>query len=217
MSRKQGFDALEPIVERALASAKRAGAAQADVLLVEGDDREVRVRGQEIEFVKQAQECGLGIRALVAGAGGLQTAIVSTSDLSPEAVDRMAEEAVSLASATAPDPAAGLPDSGFATQLPDLELFDAADRGVSLEARIEDAKRAEQAARETDARIDNSEGSAASSGFARIVYANSRDFRGRYESASHGLSGRSRRSGVRRTPGGPTRAAAVGWQAGQNL
>ncbi len=187
MSRKQGFEAMEPIVERALARAKRAGAAQADVLLVESDDREVRVRGQEIEFVKQAQESGLGIRALVRGAGGLQTAIVSTSDLSPEAVERMAEEAVSLANATAPDPAAGLPDSGFASELPDLGLFDPADRGVALEARIEDAKRAEAAARATDPRIDNSEGSAASSGFARVVYANSHDFRGRYESASHGL------------------------------
>jgi len=178
---------MESVVERALEAAKRAGASQADVLLVESDDREVRVRGEEIEFVKQAQERGLGIRTLVEGKGGLQTAIVSTSDLEPAAIDRMAEEAVALARATAPDPIAGIPEDGFATEIPDLALFDAGDRNVSLEARIEDAKRAETAAREADPRIDNSEGSQASSGFARIVYGNSRGFLANYESASHGL------------------------------
>lgn len=178
---------MEAVVQHALESAARAGASQADVLLVEGDDREVRVRGDEIEFVKQAQERGLGIRALVDGKEGRQTSIVSTSDLAPEAVARMAEEAVALARATAADPTAGLPDEGFATDLPDLALFDPADRNVALEARIADAKRAEAAARSFDPRITNSEGSQASSGHARVVYGNSRGFLGSYESASHGL------------------------------
>ena len=178
---------MESVVEHAIEAAKHAGASQVDVLLVESDDREVRVRGDEIEFVKQAQERGLGIRTLVEGKGGLQTAIVSTSDLAPEAVDRMAKEAVALARATAPDPIAGIPEDGFATSIPDLDLFDPADQNVSLDARIEDARRAEAAAREVDPRIDNSEGSQASSGFARIVYGNSHGFLGNYESGSHGL------------------------------
>jgi PmbA protein len=180
-------DSMESVVEHALAAARRSGANQADVLLVEGDDREVRVRGDQIEFVKQAQERGLGIRVLVDGQKGRKTAIVSTSDLALDAIDRMAEEAVALARATAPDPVAGLPEGGFATDLPDLGLFDPRDRGVSLEARIEDAKQAEAAARSVDPRIDNSEGSQASSGFARVVYGNSEGFLGHYESASHGL------------------------------
>lgn len=178
---------LEAIVAHAIEAARRAGASQVDVLVVEGDDREVRVRGDEIEFVKQAQGRGLGIRALVDAKEGRQTSIVSTSDLALDAVDRMAEEAVALARATAPDPTAGLPDGGFATEIPDLGLFDPKDRNVSLEARIDDARRAEQAARAFDARIDNSEGSQASSGHARVVYGNSEGFLGAYESASHGL------------------------------
>jgi PmbA protein len=187
MSANPTRSSLESIVAQALETAKRAGATQADALVVEGDDREVRVRGSEIEFVKQAHERGLGIRVLVAGKNGLQTAIVSTSDLSSAAVTRMAEEAVALARATAPDPIAGLPEGGFATDWPDLELFDPADRNVPLEARIEDARRAEAAARGADPRIRNSEGSAASSGSACVVYANSLGFVGAYESASHGL------------------------------
>ena len=178
---------METVVAHAIEAARSAGASQCDVLFVEGDDREVRVRDQEVEFVKQAQERGLGIRTLVEGQSGLQTAIVSTSDLAPAAVDRIAQEAVALARATAADPFAGIPGDGFAEDRPDLELFDPGDQDVSLEARIEDAKRAEAAARSADERIDNSEGSQASSGFARIVYGNHHGFMAHYESASHGL------------------------------
>ncbi len=187
MSQAERRDPLADVAQRALEAVRKAGAHQADVLLVEGDDREVRVRGGEIEFVKQAQGRGLGIRALVAGPGGLRTAIVSTSDLAPQTVERMAHEAVALARETAPDPQAGLPETGFAGPPPDLALFDPADRDVPLAARIDDARRAEAAARAADPRIVNSEGSQASSGFARVVYASSQGFFGEYESASHGL------------------------------
>lgn len=180
-------EALEGIALHALEAVRKAGATQADVLLVEGDDREVRVRGDEIDFVKQAQGRGLGLRALVAAPGGLKTAVVSTSDLAPQAIERMAHEAVALARETAPDPQAGLPESELARDRPELGLFDPADQTVPIEARIEDARRAEQAARDLDPRITNSEGSQASSAFARIVYASSQGFLGHYASASHGL------------------------------
>ena len=187
MSGAKRLESLESIALHALEAVRKAGATQADVLLVAGDERELRVRGPEIEFVKQAQGRGLGIRALVAGAGGMRTSIVSTSDLAPQTVERMAHEAVALAKATAPDPLAGLPEGGFAGTLPDLALFDPADRDVPIAARIDDARRAEAAARTFDPRITNSEGSQASSGFARVVYANSKGFVGEYESASHSL------------------------------
>ena len=89
------------IVERAVEQAKRAGADGADALLVDSDAIEARVRGTEIDFVKQAREHTLGIRALVRGAGGLRSALTSTSDLGFGAVDRMAQETVALARATA--------------------------------------------------------------------------------------------------------------------
>jgi PmbA protein len=188
MSQDARAAALEAMALHALEAVRKAGASQADVLLVEGDDREVRVRGDEIDFVKQAQGRGLGIRALVSASGGMKTAVVSTSDLAPQAVERMAHEAVALARETAPDPVAGLPESSLAaSDRPDLALYDPADNDVPIAARIEDARRAEQAARGTDPRITNSEGSQASSGFAHIVYASSQGFVGAYASASHGL------------------------------
>ena len=178
---------LTDVVERALARAREAGAAAADALLVESDSIEARVRGSEIDFVKQARERTLGIRALVGGGSGHRSALTSTSDLSPEAVDRMADETVALARATAEDPAAGLPEESFAADWPDLQLSEPADREVGVAARIEHARAAEAAARSTDPRIDNSEGSQVGSGFSRIVYGDTRGFLGEYESASHSL------------------------------
>jgi PmbA protein len=174
-------------IEHALARARAAGARQTDALLSEGDTVEARVRGEGIDFVKQARERTLGIRAFVEGPGGLSQASTSTSDLSPAAVERMAEETVALARATAPDAAAGLPEGPFASGAPDLDLFDPADREVAVEARIADARDAEAAARALDTRIVNSEGSQVGSVFSRLVYGNSEGFLGEFESASHSL------------------------------
>jgi len=181
-----GSSAIE-IAQRAVRRALDAGAHSADAAVAEGDSFEARVRGHEIDFVKQARERVLGIRTFVAGPGGLRTAITSTSDLAPDTVDRMAAETVALARATAPDPTAGLPEQGFASELPELGLLAPEDRSVSVEARIEDARRAEAAARALDRRITNSEGSQIDSGFRRSTYANSAGFTGSYESASHSL------------------------------
>jgi PmbA protein len=145
------------------------------------------VRGGDIDFVKQSRQRTLGLRALVRGAGGSRSAITSTSDLSPEAVDRMAAETVALARATAEDPHAGLPEGGFVEDAPELDLFDAADREVGIEARIHEARRAESAARGADPRITNSEGSAVGSSFSHVVYGNSLGFLGDYEAAAHSL------------------------------
>jgi PmbA protein len=176
------------VAQRALEGAKRAGAAAADSVVVEGDVLEARVRGVELEFVKQARERRLGLRVFAAGPGGLRTAVTSSSDLSADAVERLAGETVALARATAPDPAAGLPDDALATDVPDLELFEPGDHPFDAAARIAHARAAEAAARALDPRIANSEGTSVSSEFARIAYASSAGFAGSYERAHHSLS-----------------------------
>ncbi len=182
------MSALLSQIEHALSAARSAGAAAADVVIVESDGTDVRVRGEEIDFVTQARERTLGIRAFCASAKGLRSAIASTSDLDPETVERMAKEAVALAQATAADPAAGLPEGGFEATPPDLGLLDPADRETGIEAYVTDARRAERAARATDARITNSEGSEASAHFRRVAYGSSAGFLGEYASASHQLA-----------------------------
>jgi PmbA protein len=175
-------------VRRALGRAERAGAFAADAVLVESDSVEVRVRGEEIDFVQQSRERTLGIRSFVKGAKGLRSAITSTSDLDCDAIDRLADETVALARATAEDPHAGLPEERFASDLPDLALLDPEDRDVSLEERIHEARRAERSARALDPRITNSEGSEVASSFSRVAYGSSAGFLSEYESAAHSLS-----------------------------
>jgi len=174
-------------VARALEGAKRAGAVAADAVVVESDAVEARVRDREIDFVKQARERGLGIRAFVNGGDGLSSAVTSTSDLAADAIDRMAAETVALARATASDPHAGLPEGGFVEDAPDLGLLDARDRELPVEARIDRARDAEAAARALDARIVNSEGSESSGSFSRIAFGNSAGVLCEYDSAHHGL------------------------------
>jgi PmbA protein len=180
-------DAARDIINRALKSTKNAGATAVDTLLVSGDTLSARVRNTEIDFVTQAQERALGIRVLITGKGGTRTAVTSTSDLSHAAVHRMAEETVALARATEEDPHSGLPDGGFATDTPELGLFDPLDRNVEVESRIADARTAEAAARSVDSRIENSEGSQVSSDFAQLSFGNSMGFYGEYQTASHSL------------------------------
>jgi PmbA protein len=184
-----GGAAREPreVVAQALEIARAAGADEADALLVRSDATEARVRGAEIDFVKQARESTLGIRALLRGARGARSAVTSTSDLSAAAVARMARETVALARATAEDPAAGLPEPAPAAEPPDLALLDPADRAVTLQERIEQARAAEAAARAADPRIVNSEGTQVGSDFSEYFYGNSRGFLGSYAAAMHSL------------------------------
>jgi len=173
------------IIDCALAEARRRGASAADALLFESDALAARVRGCEIDFVKQAREHSLGVRVFMPGPSGLRCAVASTRDLSRSAVESTAEAASALAGATAEDPAAGLPDGDFASDEPNLALSAPEDRGVTVEARIEDARRAEAAARAVDPRIQNSEGSEVNSSFLKVSYSNSKGFFGSYETASH--------------------------------
>lgn len=178
-----GLDA----VQHALARARAAGAHSADAVLAVSDSLEVRVRGKQVDTVAQARERTLGLRVFADGPGGLRSALTSSSDLASDAIARLAEDSVALARATAADPSAGLPDGGFAGDLPDLDLFDPADRAQSVDAFIALAQRAEDAARASDPRISNSEGSSASTTRTQIHYGSSAGFAGSYESASHSL------------------------------
>jgi len=175
------------LVSHAVAAATRAGGDAADALQVASHSVEVRVRGEEVEHVTQAREHTLGLRVFVRGARGRRTALVSTSDLAPDALERLAGDAVAIARATAEDPDAGLPADGFAADLPELSLLDPADREAPVEARIAAAREAERAARAVDPRIVNSEGSTASSSFAAVAFASSAGFSGCYEGAQHAL------------------------------
>lgn len=175
------------ILEAALEAAQAAGACAADAALVQSDSVELRVRHEDVDFIKQSHEKTLGIRTLVPGSNGLRSATTSTSDLRIDTVKRMACETVALARATQDDPCAGIPSDGFAIEIPDLHLYCDADRNFDIDAQIDLARRAEAAARRVDPRIVNSEGSQADSTFSTFFYANSAGFLEKYTAALHSL------------------------------
>src|SRR5437870_13588254 len=111
---------LRDVATDLVARARAAGARAADVLVGESEGLSVTVRLGETEKLKRARQRRAGLRVLV----GDSTAIVSTADLSPSALDPLVGDARALARATAPDPPAGLPGpADLAHEHPDLDLY----------------------------------------------------------------------------------------------
>lgn len=169
------------VVERAL----RLGATAAEAVFRESVEFSASVRLGEVETVKEAAGRGLGLRVLLDG----RQASVSTSDLSPAALDELVETALTLARATSVDETAGLPDAAdLAADVPDLDLADPALEALSADDKIGMALAAERAARDYDPRIVNFEGGGVDAGFSHTALANSLGFVGAYRSASLSLA-----------------------------
>ncbi len=85
--------------------AKKKGASSGDVVMVEGDSFFVTVRMGEVEKISQAGEKRLGLRLFL----GNSSASASTSDISKKSIEKLVDDTVQMARATAQDPSGGLP------------------------------------------------------------------------------------------------------------
>lgn len=179
---------MSEFVEVAQSAVKRAmelGATGAECTITEGEEFSVSVRMREVENLKQAGSRGAGIRVLI----GKHTGSSYTSDLSREGMESMVKAAINLAAITTEDPHAGLPDpEELGSIAGDLRLFDPAIAEIETEFKIDQAKRAEEAALSADARIQNSEGASFDSNMGARYFANSSGFAGGYRTSSCGLS-----------------------------
>jgi PmbA protein len=165
--------------------AKGKGATQGDVVMVESDSFFVTVRLGELEKISQAQEKRLGLRLFFDSS----SASASTSDISKSSIERLVEETVQMARATAKDSYSGLaPAEDLARDVPDLDLFDEPARSVSVDQKIQMALEAEKSALEFDPRISNSEGGEFSNQFGRVIYVTSHGFSGEYRGSNFGHS-----------------------------
>ena len=164
------------VVKRALA----AGATDAECTIAEDEEFSANVRMRELENLKEAGSRGAGLRILV----GKKTGASSTSDLSPEGLQRLVRSALELADITSEDPHAGLPDPSEMGGIPgDLQLFSPDVAGLGTELKIETARRAEEAALSADPRIFNSEGASFDTHTGRHIFVNSRGFAGDYRTS----------------------------------
>ena len=117
------------ILDDLLARAKTAGADAADAILVEGTSASLSCRLGEPEDLERSEAYDLGLRVLI----GKRQAVVSSADFSNPALEDLVERAVAMANAVPEDAYAGLADPDrLATEIPDLEEFDAAEPSACL-------------------------------------------------------------------------------------
>lgn len=175
--------ALEQIVRDVVRHAGSLGATQSEAAVSVDAGLSVTVRLGEVETVEYHNDRGLGVTVYF----GQSKGSASTADLSPDAVREAVEKAVSISGFTAEDPCAGLADADLmADAIPDLDLCHP--WPLTPQAAIVLAQQCEQAARDVDPRISNSDGATVTSHHGLRVYANSHGFAGGYPTTGHSIS-----------------------------
>jgi PmbA protein len=176
------LDELASLSQRLLASARRRGASQAEVSCSEDAGLSVNVRMGEVETVESTRDRGIAVTVYF----GKRKGSASTADLREDSLEATVEQACAIARHTEDDDAAGLAEAELMAT--DLREFDSwhpwpidADRAVDL------ALACEQAGRDADPRIGNSDGASLGTGTSLSVYANSHGFVGRERSTQHSI------------------------------
>lgn len=183
---------MNEIANKLIELAIKAGAAHADALAICDTGDSISVRNGAVESVEREDAQGLGLRAFVETANGLAAATASTSDLSDQGLNRLAEQVIAMARISEPDPDA-VPPVG-AEHPSDAELADWLEQhpdngcGWNLEQAKAAALECEELARSYSEQISNSEGSEASFGSSQVAYASSDGFAAEYGRSSASLS-----------------------------
>ena len=176
-------DRIKQMVNDLLAEAKRQGASSAEAGVSMSEGLSVTVRMGDVETVEHTRDKGLGVTVYFDHRKGS----ASTTDFGAEAVRETVEAACRIARYTAEDNCAGLADAALmAEEIPDLDLHHPWD--LEPDAAVELALEAEDAARDCDQRITNSEGATVSRHEGGQVYGNSHGFLGSFRGTRHSVS-----------------------------
>ncbi|PWQ98206.1 metalloprotease PmbA [Leucothrix pacifica] len=176
-------EALLTLSQKVLDEAKKQGATSAAAGISTGDGLSVDVRMAEIDKLEYHRDQGLGVTVYF----GQRQGTASTGDLSDAAISDTVRAACNIAKYTSEDECRGLADAELmATEFPDLDLYHPWD--ITAEQAIEKAIACENAAREFDPRITNSDGASVSTYSGLSAYANSHGFAAVRASSSHSLS-----------------------------
>jgi PmbA protein len=171
------------VAQRILSEAKKQGATAAEVGVNQDSGLSTTVRLSEVETMEFHTDRGLGITVYFDQRKGS----ASTSDVSDQSIRDTVTAACAIAKYTSEDECSGLAEADLmATYLPDLDLFHP--WNLQPDEAIELARECEQAAREFDKKITNSEGATVNTHQGCRVYANSHGFVGGYLSSRHSIS-----------------------------
>jgi PmbA protein len=175
---------LEDVAARLLDLSRAQGATQAEVSCSQERGLSVNVRMGDVETVESTQDRGIAVTVYF----GQRKGSASTADLRAESLQSTVAQACAIAKHTEEDPAAGLADSALmaAGRLQEFDTWHP--WALDADAAIDLALACEQAGREADARIANSDGAAVGTGASLAVYANSHGFSGSERSTHHSIS-----------------------------
>jgi PmbA protein len=177
------LDRLSDLASDVLARCRARGASQAEVGLNEDAGLSVGVRMGDVETIEHTRDRGLSLTVYF----GQRKASASTADLDLDSIETTIAQACAIARHTEEDPCAGLADPDrMARVFPDLDLWHP--WALEADAAVELGLACEQAGRDADARIGNSDGASVSTGSSVSIYANSHGFIGRERSTHHSLS-----------------------------
>ncbi|MES2785696.1 MAG: metalloprotease PmbA [Pseudomonadota bacterium] len=175
----------EELVDTALAHARKLGATAAGAEASEGCGLSVSARLGELENVERNRDKSLGVTVYV----GKRRGNASTSDFSKAAIEQTVRAAYDIASFTAEDSFAGLPDPQEIAQpdeQPDLDMFHP--WAINSEEAAQIALACEAAAFATSKKITNSEGAGVSAQQSHFFSSHTGGFRGGYASSRHSVS-----------------------------
>jgi PmbA protein len=174
---------LRELAETLVAYARKCGADEAEVSVVDGYEFNVDVRKGRIESLVEAGSRSAGLRVIK----DKKTAYASSSDLDLGTLRRLTRNAVKRAELGSPDEFAGLaPRAEVTTDVAALRLFDPAIAELDSRTKIGLARETERAALR-DKRITNSYGATFASNEIRSVLVLSNGFVGEYEQTYCGL------------------------------
>jgi PmbA protein len=178
MTPAKPLDLLDDLLRRA----RKAGAASADAIFVQGASVSIAERLGKPEKLERSEGRDLGLRVFI----GKRQAIVSSSDSSAKALGELAERAVAMARAVPEDPFCGIAEPAeLTTSVPDLDLCDPEEPSTeTLMARLREA---EDAARAVPG-VTNSEGAEASWGRSYSALAATNGFAQGYASSGSSVS-----------------------------
>ncbi len=182
--KENGADIMSPEkLNDLVARTQKAGADHADAVFFTGNSSSVSWRLGKLEEMERSENSDLGLRVII----GKNQAMVSSSDMSNEALDELVGRSIDMAKNTPEDPYSGLADKELLAMdnLPALDLCD--DRNIDEETLKNLAAEAEAHALEIEG-ITNSEGAGASTTKGSITLANSDGFVGNYSSSNFGCS-----------------------------
>ena len=170
------------LIDQALTLCRRHGADSAEADINSGRGLSVNVRMGQVETIEHQRDKGLGVTVYIGGRKGS----ASTTDFSAGAVQAIAEAACTIARNASRDDCAGLLEPRYlAKDIPDLDLCH--DWAVTPREAIDLAVACEDAARQTDKRLTNSDGALVSTYTGSHLYGNSHDFINGWDWSSHNI------------------------------